>query len=412
MTTRPPSLYSTYDREPCGGLYCLATGQRLLIRKRRSTNIDCEYLDSEIGLRFSVRLLDKGNYYGKVALVDWNDRTARSVRESYGAWRRITWFLLDAILVWLIEEKRDQHTVLILGGWLNGEWQTKGRFTSSWYDGGTHRDRLAEEVHPYAPFPLDRPAPKWRFERGLAGAREGRISCKDEDERFDFADIRVPVAEQLSEVPRFLADDGTILFFHRVVPHSGPEYSPSMQYGLATLDYAFYFNTTGGTLTGKPMKLRDNAVPAQALIRAERSRHWPERFGPQPDSWRLHPDLREQQYFAGAEAYALSFGTPLEQFPEMRSIEHDQPKHFGPSLGEISSAPMSVGLPSTHLGSLPRLSTETDERARGFFAKIREARRARGEREFRAFQTRLLAGQVPEKEINDLLARYEKRRGR
>lgn len=91
-------------------------------------------------------------------------------------------------------------------------------------------------------------------------------------------------------------------------------------------------------------------------------------------------------------------------------VEPEQPARFGYSLGEISDAPMSIGL-SAGLRSWPRLSTETDDRVRGFFASMREARRARQEREFRAFQARLLAGHVPEKEINDLLARYEKRRG-
>jgi hypothetical protein len=377
----------------------------------RSSKIDCEYQDSEISLRFSVQLLKDGSYYGKVALVDWNEGPYHLVRAKYGAWRRLTWFLLDAVLVWLIEEQHTHRSVLLVGGWLNGRWLVKGRFQSSYSDFGKGQTWLKEDVRPYRPYPLDMEAPLWSYEPGLGGAREGKIACVDrEGGEVPVADTLIPVAEQLSHVPRFVANDGTILFFHRVVPHSGPEYSPSMDYGVAAADYAFYFSAAHGSPRGKPIRLRTEVEIAQPIVIEERwgSSYQPASFGHLPDRWRLHPALREQQYFAGAEAYALSFDIGTDRFPEMRSIEHDQPMRFGFRLGEISEAPISVGLPSTRLRSWPRLSTETDERVQGFFSKLKEARRARQHREFMDFRERLVRGQVPQREIDDLLARYTK----
>lgn len=402
-------LYGTYVRDGSNSLHCVATGQRLLVHKIKTSKIRCEYTDDDISVTFTIKLQSKDNYYGSVALVDWT-RGINSyvqprqgpgyfVNEKYGAWRRLTWFLLDAILVWLIEEKHPCQAVLLLGGWFNGIWTDKGRFQSNGGRSPTYRQSTLIGLFDYPICPLDMKAPKWHYERGQDGAQEGRVAFYgDGIEVPVIADTGVPISEQLSNVPRFIGDDGTILFFHRVVPHSGPEYSPSIDYGLITSDYGFYFSAAHGFLRGLPFQLRDTPDLKQPVIKAEQ-------FDPVDQSRirYLHPALREQQLFASAEANALRFDMQDEQFPEMRSLEYDQPMRFGYHLGQISEAPLSIGL-SARLMTWPRLTTEIDDRIKGFFAGLGEARRARMEREFLAFRMRLLSGKVPKDEIDRILA--------
>ena len=202
-------------------------------------------------------------------------------------------------------------------------------------------------------------------------------------------DARTPVDRQLWDVPRFVGSDGTILFFHRVCPHSGPEYSPSMEYGLVGSDYAFYFHAGHGTLRDTPIALRPGRPPYPARLRQRESE-----FLKGFDRWSLHPALREQQFFAGAEAYALFFSKPRETWPAMRSIEHDQEMHFGYHLGEISDAPISVGR-WTRLKSWPRLSTEYPEPRFNLFRWWEGRRLAQEKRQWLALQKQLLSGQLP-----------------
>ena len=360
--------YDTYAREPCGGFHSVATGQRLLIARARRDRLRCTYRDADTSLEIDINLLGSKSVHGQTALLDWNGPSLSEASKVYGLWRRTTWFLLDALLVWLIEEKRPQQTVLSLGGWFNGAWRTRGRLQSSWYDGGTRRDKLAEPVLPYAVYPLEATAPRWRYEPGAQGAVEGRIAVVEANGRQQ-ADLSRSIAEQLSNVPRFVAEDGTIYFFHRVMPFGGPEYSPTVRHGLATPDFAWYFFQHGG-IDGEPIALRPDADLAQPLIRQV------------VDGWRLHPSLREAQFFAGAEASALSFATPYDALPQMRALERDVGLPFHVGVDRISAPPMSVGLPPTQLASWPRLSTEADELVRDPVAKRRELQRARGLRMF------------------------------
>jgi hypothetical protein len=77
----------------------------------------------------------------------------------------------------------------------------------------------------------------------------------------------------------------------------------------------------------------------------------------------LPPPLREQLYFALAEAGALMHGRPWESLPRMRSIEHDQEMRVGGGLGGLTGAPFSTGLPLTVLRSAPDLPPQ---RRKGF----------------------------------------------
>ena len=173
------------------------------------------------------------------------------------------------------------------------------------------------------------------------------------------ADLRVPIDRQLADVPRFVGTDGSILFFHRVFPHSGPEYAPAMHYGLVGNDYAFYFHEGHGFLIDTPIALRSAGAAYPPRLR-ERVPDHHRQFLSVQDRWRLHPALREQLFFAGAEAYALFFDRPRKTWPMMRSVEHAQDKLFGDNLSQIYDAPISVGL-RAELRSWPRLAAEQPE---------------------------------------------------
>ena len=126
-------LFGAYEREAGGALHYVATGQRLVPDRISREQMLAEYRDREITIPIVVRLTDSPpadwtSYFGREALVDWNLPEHKSVRRDYGLWRRLTWFLLDALLVWLIQEGRPQRSVLITGGWFSGVWLKKGRF--------------------------------------------------------------------------------------------------------------------------------------------------------------------------------------------------------------------------------------------------------------------------------------------
>lgn len=345
-------LYDTYLNEEGRHLHSVATGQHLSVVRDQGDRVRFAYEDALVSLDIDVELLGPGKWQGPTALFDWNNPMMSEARQSYGLWRRTTWFMLDALLVWLIKADRPQRTVASIGAWLNGAWRTRGCLQSSWFNGGTHRDKLAEPVLPYAVYPLDGPAPNWRFEPGLQGAEEGRIATIELDGRQQ-ADLSIAIAEQLANVPRFVASDGTIYFFHRVTPFGGPEYSPTIRHGIATLDYAWYI-FKHGAVDGELIPLRAFSDIPQPLLKQHSGEH------------RLHPILREAQFFAGAEAAALSFDTPFEALPKMRAIERNVTMEFHVGVDRINDPPMSVGLPSTMLSSWPVLHFDSYKPTRNY----------------------------------------------
>lgn len=356
-------LFHAYEREAGGALHYVATGQRLVPLSVVTDGVLFEYRDRDISIPVSVWLQNSRPapspaYAGNDAVVDWNLQQHAAVKGDYGLWRRLTWFLLDALLVWLIAERGSKRGVLVLGGWFNGRWLMKGRFVSGGYRPDRGADSLAEDVPPYDLVAPAMAPPIWRFEPGLPGAREGRLAVVSRDGDLPVLDDRVPLDRQLADVPRLVGSDGSMLFFHRVVPHIGPDYAPGMDYGLIARDYAFYFGAGHGLLMDVPIALRPGAVPYPPRLREQLPEYLKGRWS--GNRWRSHPVLREQQFFAGAEAYALFFGIPSATWPTMRSVEHGQEMQFGFNFGEISEPPISVGLRGG-LRSWPRFATEPPE---------------------------------------------------
>lgn len=346
-------LYHCYRRIGDHELHCPLTGQQLRVLSVNRESAAFEYRDRDRVLTFAATF-DYPPMWPKWRRnieIDWNAAAYVELRECYGFWRRTTWFLLDALLAWsyAAEDQENVGKVSITGGWANGEWRSDARSDSGLSEGGTHRDKLVEPITPFEPFSLDTPAPTWRFEPGLPGAREGRIATVDVEGRLPLADLSVPVERQLAQVPRFIGSDGSIFFFHRVTPHVGPEYAPGMSYGLIHSDFAFYFGSYHCSLIGSPIRLRPDARDDEAIIMKEEQ---PDRYrspnardeGPRSRPL-LHPRLKERLFFATAGAHGVSATIPNDDMPKMRDLKVGQEMRFGYGLGHISEPPMSIGLP-------------------------------------------------------------------
>jgi hypothetical protein len=337
-------LYQCYELTG-DGLVCPLTQQRLHAVGGCQGGVLFDYADAEVHTRIIVGFTPSGAADEWLsARVDWNAPEHRAVRESYGLWRRLTWFLLDALLVWQDEGGRSASGVSISGAWVAGRWFSDARCSTGLNLSGTHRDDLIEEIAPFDLFPLDTPAPYWRYMPGPSGTREAWLATCGELDRVFVADASDTLESQLAEVPRFISSDGNTLFFHKVSPNVGPEYAPAIQYGFADGDFAFYFTGRHGDLRGKPIMLRPGLVPSHAALR-QQGESWFRGDRPPEPVLRLHPRRREALYFAIAEVVAITSASRSADWPVMTDPEFGQSVPFGSELWHISDAPMSVGLP-------------------------------------------------------------------
>ena len=247
---------------------------------------------------------------------------------------------------------------MLRSGWLNGKWRENVRLRSSMMRNcGKHRDHLAEPIAPFDIFPLNVPAPRWRYHEGLPGALEGRIATQTLADGTRIADLTILAEVQLQDIPRFSSEDGTIFFFHRVEPNVGPEYAPSMTYGLLSKTHVHYFNLHG-SLCEKPIAL--GTTQGDGVI--QETSQSP--FSKGITIPRLHPTLREAQLFAGLEAYGLKVGpgnVKSPKMPDMIDIEFGQSHKFGYGLGALNDSPISVGLPFPHVEVWSRIDDEEDD---------------------------------------------------
>jgi hypothetical protein len=352
-------LFGAYHRRHGDALHLVATGQWLNPLRANGQEQHFQYADPETDLAIVVILKETPPgallSIGCEAQIDFRDARYAPLHKSYGLWRRVAWFLLDAVQVWLHATDKAQRKLTIRGGWVGGAWSDNVRLEiSSRRDGGS-RDRLATPLDPYGLYPLDAPAPIWRYFEGLAGAREGWIATHRDAAGALVADLSVPAERQLGDAPRFVADDGTILFFNRVVSHVGPDYAPARHYGLLSWTHVHYFGDRHGTLCGEPVPLAGQAASG---VLAERTSEPLKKLTGQETRPRLHPSLREAQFFAGLEAYGLIFGRPLTSMPLMAALDSGQTCHFGYGLAQISDPPIAVGLPFTSIEAWPRLATD------------------------------------------------------
>ncbi len=168
-------LYELYAEEPGEALHQVWTGQRL-IPVRRGDGYVFHYRDSEIEHRIRVdrraRHARIGSAQREVLLedfeVDWLAPRHRAIAERYGAWRRLSWFLLDALAVWLRPRHPRLSAIRLRGGWQGGRWVEPARLEIGAALPPVGIERLVRPLGRYTPFPLDCAAPRWRLQQAAA----------------------------------------------------------------------------------------------------------------------------------------------------------------------------------------------------------------------------------------------------
>ncbi|MBX7496916.1 hypothetical protein K3172_13720 [Qipengyuania sp. 6B39] len=332
-------LFGAY-RGTADDLELVATGQRLTLARRDGDFLHCTYSDGELDLasraRETLRNPDPGRVSAELT-VGFGPENAGAVLQEYGLWRRLSWFLLEALLVRLAIEHEGRHfsqlEVRLDGGWLSTGWSDRVRLQ-------IHAFNLHESSRLVGPqpsgllTPRDRPVPSARLLRGTSPTaevtREMAVSAGADG-----------IAGLLEHVPRYELSDGTVLFFSQVNPHSGPEYAPSLTVGMFTDGALLCAAYVHGTYSGVPVALAGD--PA-ALVRTAEGRSYGPEGGMIPTRVPL-ASLIEQQFYARLAAAEVTRPADYRARPQMTHPEFpDQTIAFGIGQATCGCLPYAIGL--------------------------------------------------------------------
>lgn len=320
-----------------GGLVSRLTGQRLHVLKAGDDVFCINYEDQEITEelegRFETFRFGSGLARKTGQWLRFNWPLSSLVRAHYGRWRRLTFFLLDAVPA-LLEHRWPERVsnVRLFGGWFNGEWNESGWFRAN---------RLTPQTllcgsKSACLFPLAATAPLWRYELGKAGRLQAAIKVQAHEPfaMLPLADATVPIADQLANVPRCLSSNGDCLFFSRVISFQGPDYRPGICHGFVTDGFIF--------------ELMDyHSVPIAAPIRRQAERRFDEALEWETDGLspraRLHPPYCERLLFAGVDAHTAMQAALDRSRLTMVDPEHGQEALFFPRWNHQSRAPYRAG---------------------------------------------------------------------
>lgn len=324
-----------YDRLP-GQLICRWTGQRLRVISTTRERFRIRYEDDEVaeeleGQFESFRMGSGGRNQGRRLQFTWERGSL--VRASYGRWRRIMFFLLDAVMAHFEnEEAGPMSDASFFGGWFNGRWDEGG-----WYRASERTPRrFLCDIAAVPLTPLETLPAIWRYEPGKAGEHEGVIKVQKTGPfaMLPLSDENIFIQEQVSDVPRCVASNGDILFFHKVIPFQGPEYAPGIRHGFATDGFVFTLMDYHSTPIAAPIRRQAERQASEALILEANS--------PRPSA-KLHPVFVERLLFAGVDAYT-AMGDELDRSrPTMVDPEHGQAAAFFPRWNHQSCTPFRAG---------------------------------------------------------------------
>lgn len=318
-----------------GGLVSRRTGQRLHVLKASNDVFCIKYEDQDISeelegrfetFRFGSGLARIGHWLR----FDWPPSSL--VRAHYGRWRRLTFFLLDAVPA-LLEHGWPERVsnVRLFGGWFNGEWNEGGWFRADRLTPG----RLLCGSKSASLFPLAATAPVWRYEPGTAGRSQAAIKLRAHEPfaMLPLADATMPIADQLAKVPRCVSSNGDCLFFSRVIPFQGPDYAPGICHGFVTDGFIFELMDYHSGPIAAPIR-------RQAERRVDEALEWEwESDGLSPRT-RLHPDYCERLLFAGVDAHTAMQGALEWDRPTMVDPEHGQDALFFPRWNTNRARPI------------------------------------------------------------------------
>lgn len=238
-----------YEQEPLR-IRNYLTGQQLVVKSIAEesdvTTYAGRYSDTEIDqpVRFSIHHNSQ-----KTTEIRFDYRELFSVPPSYGRWRRIDDFFVDALLCW--PEYLDQMHIFFLhttGGWRSGVWQPQFRRQFSSRKSGKP-DQLANYIiaEPYV-IPLETPAPPaWRVIDVDASATEASL-------KFELLpSSNVPYLSRNSPVEGFQGlvpflernDHAAYIVFSKLQPssHRGEDPETLLYYTYVDQDIFFRFRS-------------------------------------------------------------------------------------------------------------------------------------------------------------------------
>jgi hypothetical protein len=351
-------LFGAYREVAADEILLAATGQSLSILHRDADFARLRYTDAdcviELDARFPPSSTDLKDRKPPRILIDLRGPECAEFHSRYGLWRRVSWFLLDAVLVWFERDRMPHCKVGIIGGWVAGHWEDSAYLQSEVSSASADYPKYFDwPLQPYEPTALDLPAPHWRFLylQGEPLACEIWLETRPGADGQPVLDETTPLADQIGNAPRFVSDDGKILFFHRVIERSGLEYAAwgEPSYGIVGATHAYYL--VGGISTAGGEFIRRHE--AMTFVPAIAAQTIPDDLSQcsAPQMW-LHPLLREEQFFARLEASRLALPLQSDNLPAMCSRGFEHNCKVGSPAPQLGCSPISVGLPGAQTKSL------------------------------------------------------------
>jgi len=208
------------------------TQQHLHLLNDTGISRNFQYEDLEINFGFTAQKI--GNSF----LVEFRSVDGTPPL-SYGLWRRLVFFLIDALSVWnYMHQSKGEHFYRtdFKGGWNNGVWKDEAILQAvlvntssadlSQDSFNVTRDRSQRL------FPLDATPQEWAYSKGQAPEGETALTLDD----------ITPIKTQLTGLPYFFRRDLRSFIFMRYVEtnfHRGEDYSPTPYYGYVHEGSAF-----------------------------------------------------------------------------------------------------------------------------------------------------------------------------
>jgi hypothetical protein len=347
------------------------TGQSLrLTHETAEGGLWFEYADDETTLIFVIETAIQSGR--SVAALNFDRPESQAIVLSYGLWRRVMFFLIDALPGWFVLRENSAHRFWhldFIGAWINAVWTKTALTQSVVLNPGTRNLAAAARYTHHALIPLDRIALPWQYHDHPHPPPEFHIR-----EALGPGEVRIlswrAIRDQLAAVPYFSRVDEKMILYHRYVDaglHRGEDYNPVPYYGFLDEKCAFTFGANQNGVNGF-------LEPALVNARSQFEECFVEKHKIGDRWWvSLMPAVREELLFALIDIVGLwEPGQHRPQILERNAPEMDAwfakapqgfPRglRFGSYLGEWSGLPMternlgvtSVSLPIPRSG-IPR----------------------------------------------------------
>jgi hypothetical protein len=340
------------------------TGQSLALhRDPTDPLVRLLYTDRDVSLPIAVMPGTKRGGLEVLSAVTLNANLPASAAlcESYGLWRRVAGFLLDALPIWCLVSAAAAGRpagarvrgarVRLIGGWGNGRWRTdaaiEAHMAISTNDLKAFRTTTEEPESAEALFPLDVRPIAWAYMSGHEPPDPEVVLATDGTNGQGVPVLRqdLPIGPQLAGAPYYLRTDGGAWLHHRYIAmnfHRGEDYDPVPVYGYLNRDCGF-------SLGAQPFHGVSPSPDDLVLPRADMRREAVMR-----SAW-LRPKLHEELFFALCDISALQRDLGWSHGPMIRHAESDHGRNwpgrrFGSNLNRFQALPFTahVGQSGTH----------------------------------------------------------------